>query len=177
MKTRMSVVMVLVLSVLLLGTASAWAKSPKLGYFDLQAVLAKSNWGKRNRAEFKRQADKIKAQLDQKTKAFQALRDEFEKKQMIYDAATKKKKTEQLLQEQQAGEQFARESNAKLSKLSNQLTEPIVKKILVIINNIAKRDGYDYIFEVHRAGIMYATNKDDLTQRIITELNRETPRK
>lgn len=177
MKTKISVFMVLMLSVLLAGSAAAWAASPKLGYFDLETVLAKSTWGQRNRAEFKKQADKIKSRLEQKTKSFKALRDEYEKKKMIYDAATRKKKAEQLIQQQQAGEQFARESNAELSKLSNKLTQPIVKKILDIVKGIATRDRYDFIFEVQRSGIMYAADKYDLTQRIITELNKETPRK
>ncbi len=177
MKTRISVLTVFVLSILLAGSAAAWAASPKLGYFDLQAVLTKSKWGQHNRAEFKQQADKVRARLDQKSKNFETLRNEFEKKQMIYDAATRKKKAEQLFHLQQSGEQFARESNMELRKLSNQLTQPIVQKILGIVKRIAKRDKYDYIFEVQRSGIVYAKDQYDLTRQIIRDLNKETPNK
>ena len=49
---------------------------------------------------------------------------------------------------------------------------PIVDRTLEIVRNIGKNEKYDYIIEVGKGGIVWANEKDDLTKRILQELDK-----
>jgi outer membrane protein len=162
---------------MLVSGAACWAASPKIGYFDIQTILDKSKWGQQAKNEFVRKKDQVKANMDLKAKNFKALREEYEKKAPMLDEAARTKKARDLLEKQQEGEKALLESNAELNKLSNELTGPIVDKILEIVINIGKKEKFDMILEVEKGGIVYAKDDYNLTNRVIDELNKTTPKK
>jgi outer membrane protein len=151
------------------------AASPRIGYFDLAAVLDKSKPGIQAKDDFNKEKDKMKVLIDDKAKAFKTAREEFDKKKTVMDEATKNKKTKEIMEMQQQGEKFLMESNAKLNQLSNDLMSPIVDKVLEIVRKIGKEDKYDLILEAGKAGIVYGNDKEDLTKRITGELDRNPP--
>lgn len=171
MTKKMAVGIVLAVGLVLAVNGSARAVG-KMGYFDLQTVLDQSKYGKQARDEFAREKDKMKAEVDEKANAFKKARDEFDKKKGVMDEAAKNKKTKEILELQQQGEKFIVESNAKLNKLSNDLMAPIIDRVLEIVKKIGKDDKYDYILEVGKGGIVYATDKDDLTKKVTDELDK-----
>lgn len=156
------------------NVAPVAASSPKIGYFDMQTVLDQSRYGKQARENFKGEKDKLKSEMDAKAQAFKTAKEEFDRKKGVMDEAAKKKKTAEILQLQQDGEKFIMESNSKLNKLSNDLMAPIVDKILEIVRKMGKDDKYDYVLEVGKGGIVYATDKEDLTKKVIETLDRST---
>lgn len=156
---------------------ASWAASLKIGYFDIQTILTKSTWGQRAKKEFEQKQAKVKAEMEGKASRFKQLREEYEKKAPMLDEAARTKKAKELVEKQQEGEKALMQSNAELNKLSNDLTNPIVDKILQIVIDIGKREKYDYIFEVGKGGIVYAKDEYNLTQRVVSELNKVTPRK
>lgn len=163
-------------AVFLAFSGLSWAASPKIGYFDIQVVLQQSQWGKQSNEEFKRQGEKIKGDVDEKAKAFKAAKEEFEKKQAVMDDNAKKKRLKELQDMQQEGEKLLMESNTKLNKLSNELSGPLVQKILEIVKRIGRDDKYDYVFEREKSGLVYGNEKEDLTKRVIEELNKVSPK-
>ena len=172
-----SVPFLLMLSVTFLAPAGAWAANPpRIGYFEMATVLQQSKWGKQSNDEFKAQGEKIKGDVDQKAKAFKAAKEEFDKKKDVMDEKTKAKKIKELQDMQQEGEKLLMESNARLNKLSNELTSPIIDKILEIVRRIGRDDKYDFIMEREKSGLVFVNEKEDLTKRIIEELDK-TPRK
>ncbi len=153
------------------------ARSLKIGYFDLQLILDKSKWGKQVRQEFKAKQKALKAEVERKAKAFKRSKEAFEKKKSLLDSKAKRQKLAELRRAQIEGEQLIYKTNAKLNKLSQQLTAPIIDKILQIVKKIGKSKGYDFIFEVQKSGMAYAKPKDDLTRTIIKELDKVAPHK
>lgn len=177
MRMRNLVSLGLIIGIFMLVSGTAWAASLKIGYFDIQTILDKSKWGQQAKQEFNQKKQKIQATMDAKAKQFKSLREEYEKKAPMLDEAARTKKAKELLGKQQEGEKALMESNAELNKLSNELTGPIVDKILEIAVGIGKKDKYDFVLEVGKGGIVYAKDDYDLTKRIIDELNKVTPRK
>jgi len=167
----------LVIGVFVLVSGTAWADSLKIAYFDIQTVLDKSKWGQQAKQEFNQKKQKVQAEMEAKGKQFKSLREEFEKKAPMLDEAARTKKARELVGKQQEGEKALMESNAELNKLSNDLTAPIVDKILQIATNLGKKDKCDFVIEAGKAGIVYANDDYDLTKKIIDELNKVTPRK
>lgn len=162
----------LVVVFVMFSGAAAWAANPKFGYFDLQTILDQSKYGKQAKEDFRREKDKIKNDMDDKARTFKTAKDEFDKKKSVMDEAAKNKKTKEIQEMQLQGEKFIMESNTKLNKLSSELMDPIVARVLEIVRKIGKDDKYDYIFEVGKGGIVWANDKDDLTKRLTDELDK-----
>ncbi len=164
------VTLLLIAFSLLLGGAAL--ASPKIGFFDMTLVLANSKEGKRSSDQFRRESESVKAEVDKKAKEFGTAREDFEKRQAVMDEATRKKRIEELQKLQVETERLLMESNARLNKLSGDLTGPLVDKIFEVVRKIGQDGKYDFIFEREKAGIVYVNEKENLTERIIKELDR-----
>ncbi len=179
MKMKKTGWVLLFLGLFLVSSSAVWAAqggSTKIGYFEIQAVLQQSQWGKRSNDEFKRQGEKIKADVDQKAAAYKTAREDFDRKKDVMDEKAKAKKIKDLQDMQQEGEKLLSESNAKLNKLSNDLSGPLVEKVLEIVKRIGRDDKYDFIFERDKAGLVFGVDGADLTKKIIDEVDRSAPR-
>ncbi len=152
------------------GTSLSWAEQ-KIAFFDLEKVLATSQWGKSVQDKLKKEEEQLKSQIKIKQEELSKLREEFQSKQMGDDA--KKKKMKEFDDKRQEGEKLLFESNKKLQTLSEQLMKPLVDKIMEIVKEIAQKEKYDVVFEARRSGVVYGDDKYDLTQKIVEQLNKE----
>ncbi len=149
----------------------------KIGYFDLQAVLDQSRWGKQAKEEFQAKKAEMQSEVKEKSDAFQQARESFEKQQAMLDDEAKRKKVTELRKMQLEGEKLLMQTNTELNRLSQELTAPIIDKIIEIVQKMGKDQKYDYIFEVQKGGLVYATEKTDLTKAVIKELDKAAPAK
>lgn len=169
---KLEVLLLAVCFSLIFSTASWAAGGSKVGYFEFQSVLAQSRVGKQSSEDFKRQSEAIKADVDQKSKGFRTAKDEFDKKRDVWDQKTREKKQKELIDMQQEVEKLFMEANQKLNKLSSELSEPIVGKVVEIVKRVGKDQGYDFVFEREKAGLFMVNEKDDLTKKIVEELDK-----
>jgi outer membrane protein len=61
--------------------------------------------------------------------------------------------------------------NGDLFQKQNEVMKPLQNKMFKVLEEIAKEDGYDYIFD--RSGevlLMYASDKLDLTEKVIARM-------
>ena len=156
-------------SVILLSTTAIAAGAPKIGVVDAVGALQQSQWGRQASEELKKVAEKMDADLDQKQKAFGGLRDEFDKKRDVLDAKSKAKKEQELRDMQQEGQKFLMESKGKL----NELQAALAKKVHDVVEKIGKDDKYDLILE--KTSVVYSSDKDEITRRVATELDKLPP--
>jgi outer membrane protein len=63
------------------------------------------------------------------------------------------------------------EYNKELQQKQNELTGPIVQKVVGIIRRLATQDGYDMVLE--RQAATYFRSDLDLTDKVITLYNRD----
>lgn len=61
--------------------------------------------------------------------------------------------------------------NGELFQKQNEVMKPIQNKIFKVLEDIAKEDGFDYVFD--RSGqilLLYANEKNDLTQKVLARM-------
>ncbi len=167
-----SMVLASLLSLVFAG--STWAES-KIGYFDMAAVIEKSRTGKQAKDELQRQKDRLKADVDLKSKEFKTAKEEFDKKASVMDEAAKSKKRKELQEKLQEGEKLLMESSNQMNQLSTQLMNPIFNRVVELVKKIAKDEKYDYILERQSGGVIYGPDKADITNRVIEELDKAPP--
>ena len=172
MKKQISVLVSLF--VLCSAAAAFGAAAGKIGFVDLQSIQGKSRWGDMIRQEVKRYKDKTQAEVEPKLKAIKEKGDEFEKKRAVLDEKARSKQQQELQTMQQEAQKMLQEAQAQMSKMQDQLIPPFTQKLREVTQQIARKDGYDLVLD---KAVVLATgsDKDDLTSRVISELDRVTP--
>jgi len=115
------------------------------------------------------EAELQKLQADWKKKF-----DDFDKKKLILTDQVRADQEKELRELDQAITDFRNKKfgqNGELFQKQNEVMKPIQNKLFKILEEIAKEDGYDYIFD--KSGeilLLYSNDKLDLTQKVITRM-------
>ena len=163
---------VLVLLLVLVFSKPVWAAEVvKLGFFDRQMIVDRSELGKEGEQKFKAEMQKTREKLEAKRQELKDLQDEANKKKLVWSEEVTKAKLQELVTKKQNLDRLVVQANRELEMLEQQLLEPLKEKLLEIVDRIGKEEGFTMIFEREHAGIFYAPDSLNLTDRIIRELN------
>jgi len=148
--------------------------SLKIGFVDTEAAAGQSQWGKRIGEDIKRELEKLNGEIEQKAKSVKSAFEEFDKKKDVMDEKARTKKQREI--QEMAGEldRLRNEARVQYNKKLNEAVNPISTKVREIVAKIGKDDKYDFILE--KAAVPFANDKDDLTRRVSTELDKVAPR-
>jgi outer membrane protein len=150
----------------------AWAAEVvKLGFFDKQAIVDRSEMGKEGLATIKAEMKPVYEKLEASRQEIKELKEEFKKKEPIWSDEVKKAKYLEIVSMEKRLEQDVEQANRSLSSRERELLRPLQRKVLEIVAKIGKEEGYTMIFEIPGAGIWYAPDSLNLTDQIIQELN------
>lgn len=147
----------------------------KIGYFDVKRILAEVD-------EAKSAKDKLQRAFGEKQKALDAKRDELEKMQR--DIEQKAAVLSQTAKQQLAMEfqQKLVEANKLYGELQTDLAQQeqralgeLLGRLEPVVSDIAKAEGYAYVFEKNESGLFYAPAGHDLTAQIIRRYNERFP--
>jgi outer membrane protein len=115
------------------------------------------------------EADLQKMQADWKKKY-----DDFDKRKLILTDQVRADQERELREIDQSITDFRNKKfgqNGELFQKQTEIMKPIQNKMFHVLEEIAKDDGYDYIFD--RSGeilVLYANDKYDLTQRVLQRM-------
>jgi outer membrane protein len=115
------------------------------------------------------EADLQKMQAEWKKKF-----DDFDKRKLILTDQVRADQERELRELDQSVTEFRTKKfgqNGELFQKQNEIMKPIQNKMFHVLEEIAKDDGYDYIFD--RSGeilVLYANDKYDLTQRVLQRM-------
>ncbi|MGA2402660.1 MAG: OmpH family outer membrane protein [Syntrophobacteraceae bacterium] len=154
--------------------AVAAGGSLKIGFFDVSGATSLSQWGKKLNEELKREKERLGGTVAQKNQAYVSARDEYLKKKDVMDEKARGRKEKELRDMAEELQKLANESESKFNEQANAAMEPLFKKMNEIIQRIAKDEKYDFIMD--KRALLFASEKDDLTQRVITELDKTSPK-
>ncbi len=144
----------------------------KIGFFDVNAAAAQSQWGKKIIDDLKREQEKLGGDLEVKKKAFLAAKEDYDKKKDVMDEKARTRKQKELQDLAADMEKMANESTNKFNTQANEAKAPLFKKLQEIVNRIARDEKYDFIFE--KTAVLFGNEKDDLTKRIASELDKSS---
>lgn len=100
--------------------------------------------------------------------------DDYDKKKLILTDQVRADQEKELRDMDQAIADYRNKKfgqNGELFQKQNDVMKPIQNKIFKVLEDIAKEDGYDYIFD--RSGeilLLYANEKRDLTAQVIQRM-------
>jgi outer membrane protein len=115
------------------------------------------------------EADLQKMQADWKKKY-----DDFDKRKLILTDQVRADQERELRELDQSITDFRNKKfgqNGELFQKQNEIMKPIQNKMFHVLEQVAKDEGYDYIFD--RSGeilVLYANDKYDLTQMVLQRM-------
>ena len=153
---------------------SAWAET-KIGFVNIPAVIAKCDAGKRAMEDLKKQFQGMKDKLDGKKKELDSMKEELQKQAMMLSQEAKLDKETQFKRKVRDFQDMAQTYQAQLQQAEQKLSKPIMEKLVEVIQNYGKKNGYTAILDRQGSGVAYVEPSADLTDTIVTEMNKAMP--
>jgi outer membrane protein len=155
------------------AAAPATAATVKIGYIDVQRVLARSAAGVAAREQLEKERAGIQRDMDGRRQELEKLRDEIEKKGPLMTADARRDKQEQFDRKRRDAARAADDFQKELEKKEAALLQKVLQEVGGVIERVGKEKNYYMIVEKRNAGVLYATTEADLTDEIIRAYDRE----
>jgi outer membrane protein len=146
----------------------------KIAYFSSEAIMKELPDAIDAQTQLNKLVDDWQQELNKMQDEWKNKFDEYDKRKLIM-TEQRRAETERELQELDKKIADFRNKNfgqnGELFKKQNELMKPVQDRIFKAVQETAKEEGYDYVFD--KSGdilLMYANEKYDLTQKIFARL-------
>jgi outer membrane protein len=173
--SKAMVVMVLGIMFCLVITTSGLAQQLKIGYVDVVRLKQEYNEYRQAEAKFQKEMEVWQAKADSMLAEMQELSDKLEKQNLMLTEQAKNEIRENLLVKQNEYQMFVDEvmgPEGQAAKKEYELSKPLIDKINTAIKLVALKGDYTYVLDSTAGSVLYADEKYDITDKVITELNK-----
>ncbi len=161
---------------LLWALTPALAQAPaatRIGYVDLQRILARSQAGVQAREQLEKEKVGMQKQLDGHKVELDKLRDELEKKGQLLSAEARRDKQDQLERKLRDAQRLAGDLEKELQRKEQNMGAKILRELEGIFARVGKEKGYALIVERRQAGVVYGAPDADVTEEVIKAFDDE----
>ena len=147
----------------------------KIGYLNADLILLELDEVRQVQITLEKEQRKIESDYQNLEFQLDSLFKSYEQTQMLMSEERRTKEEEKIRNKQAELQRFQMEQvgpQGKIYQIQEQLMAPIYKKIDDAIQKIGRQEGYDYIFNVVSGGIVYALPQNDVTEKVINELDK-----
>lgn len=128
-------------------SAVSFAQAPvKIGYTNVDYVLSQMPESKQIEADLKAYSNQLEAQLKSKYQEFETKGQAYQKGAATMTDVVKADKEKELMALRTSIEEFQKNADASLQKKQQSLMEPALDKLQKAIDDVAKENGYTYVF-------------------------------
>jgi outer membrane protein len=140
-------------------------------FVDMQAAILQTEEGKNAKAKIEKDAEAKRQDLLNQEKELKKLDDEFQAQQAVLSEDAKKAKHSEFQSKFQKlqGARMAFEQEVRQKEM--QETQKIFQNLTSVIDDVAKRKGYEVVFERGAGAVLYAAKIDDITADVVTAYN------
>jgi outer membrane protein len=158
---------------LLTVTACLYSQA-KIGYVDSKIIIESMQDAKDAQTNLDNLVSVWKGEIQKMNDSLNFIKDDYEKKKIILTENIKKQKEEEIKELEK------RITDFKLAKFGengeyffkqNELMKPVQDKMFKAIQDVAKEDDYDFVFDrSSQLMLLYMNEKFDITQKVIRKL-------
>jgi outer membrane protein len=145
----------------------------KIAYVDVQRALNECSAGKKAKADFRIQIERLEGKLSKQQNEVQSLKDELEKKGMLMKEDERRNLQDEYARKLRDFERSYKDSKDELERKDNEVTGAIVRDLARVIRSLGEKDGYTAVFE--KGGILWGAPQIDITDQVIRAYNTGAP--
>ncbi|HHH53634.1 MAG TPA: OmpH family outer membrane protein [Bacteroidetes bacterium] len=158
--------------ILLFTLFSAISYGQKFAYINTQEILANMPEVQQANSNIETFRNQLISLGQQKLEALQKKYKDLEGKQSRGELSPKQldEEAKKLKLEEEQLTKFDQESQQKIMKKSEELLKPIRDKVQKAIDDVAKEDGYEFIFDASMGFILYADESTNIGDKVKAKL-------
>ncbi len=176
-RMRKALFLGLALFAFILSAVNLQAADIKIGYANLQKALNECDAGIKAKDTLKDEAKKLEDELNIKQEELKKMKDELDKKANVWNKETREAKEKDFKTRSQDFQQKFMDYGEQLNKKKQEVEAQIIEELRDVVEEIAKKKGYAYVFEKSVGGLLYAPSDADLTDEVIKTYNKRTKSK
>lgn len=151
---------------LLGGFSQTFAQNVKIGYTNLEYILAQLPESKQVETQLKEFEKQLQSSLQTKYTEYEQKLDTYRRGQATMPEIVKQDKEQELVNLQNSIREFEEKAQGEMQKKQVELLEPVLNKVQKSIDKVAEANGFTYVLSTHTdmggsAIILYAKNKED----------------
>ena len=149
----------------------------KIGYIDSNEIMSKFEEVRQVQVDLEKEQRKLQSEMEGLIQQLDSLKQEYDRQRLLMSDARRQEKEQELIKKEQKIQQFQMEKfgpEGEIYRKQNQLLKPVSSKIHEAIQEVAKRQGYDYILDAVGGAIVYALDSNNLTEDVMEELRKST---
>ena len=160
----------LVVATLALSVSFASAQERmKIGYIDVQRVIAESQSGKRAKERFQVQVKKAEADVQKERQDLERLKSDLDKKGPLLKEEERRSMEADLQKRSVILQRTMNDYQQDLRQKESEIMSEILKEVEQIVNEVGKAEKFTLIFE--RSQIIYSDQGIDITGKVIETYN------
>lgn len=153
---------------------SAFAQATgKFGVIDMKRIFKESTPFVQVENELKSHETEASQKLRQMSESLTSELKDFNVQRELLPESTIKARQQELLMKRKTFEAEYKEETEELAKLQEQRLEPLLNQLKSVVEEIAKKDGYTFIFK--DIVFVYFDKTHDITDQVIKRLNQGSP--
>lgn len=155
-----------------IGTANA---EMKLGYIDSEKILSEYKPYLDAQKEFQRYEEELEREVSKRRNDLMKMQETFERQALLLSEKRKQEEQQAIIQKNQELQRFVQEAadpqRGRLAQKTQELSEPIIRKVNEIITQVAEDENYDFV--LNSAALAYAKETHDLTDKVLEALAKD----
>jgi outer membrane protein len=144
----------------------------KIGIVDIPKAIQATKDGQKIKKQLEEDYNKRKSDMDKRAKDISQMQADFEKKSLVLSDEARLKKQQEIEEERGKFMELREKNLQELAKRDRELSQPMLKKLNDVINDIAKKDGFTAIFHRNDQNLVWATSEIDITDQVIKALEK-----
>ncbi len=155
-------------------TAPATPAVTRVGFVDIQRVLARSAAGVAAREQLEKEKATMQKQIDSQRGELEKLRDELDKKGQLLSAEARREKQDTLERKVRDARRLVDDLQGTLQRKEEAMLSKVLQDVGGLIQKVSKDRGYALVLERQRSSVLYASPDADLTDDVIRAYDDET---
>lgn len=147
------------------------AAQEKIALVSLQRALNEVEEGKRAKTTLKADFDAKQGQLESLKTNLKKMKDDLDKQKMVLSEEALKTKSGEIQTKFMELQQKAMQYEQELKKKEAESADKILNSLRTLVVNLAKKGGYDLVFENSGEAVLYSAKGVDITAELIKSYN------
>jgi len=147
------------------------ADTPKIGVIDFQKIFKDSSAGKMTQKELSEKGKELQKKLGDEKIQLEEIKKNFEREALVLSPEKQGEKQREFRIRVNDFKKMQEDYSREFKRLEVELLNKIQKEVVLIAEEIGKKDGFSMIFEKKTAGIIYNVDQLDITDKVVKQYN------
>ncbi|MCA9503343.1 MAG: OmpH family outer membrane protein [Spirochaetaceae bacterium] len=172
MKIEKSLILVVLVAVVA-WSLGASDDQVKIGFVDIEQVLATVDKGKAAREELERKSREAQGRIAPMAEQLEALQKEYQAKEFVMSEDAKRQKQLDMVELRNKVENKAKEEQGQLEIEQQRLVQPLLEQLDAVLKRVGRDNDFSTILRIDAPGIVYHREALDVTDLVIKTFNRQ----